>query len=206
MKTVTTVDRSRGSQCVAHHAAGVGIKYHTSVDVARTPKYLKVSPSRSLTRFYKHHVQPRTTWVVFVFRFSPPVRKGLLDFMSAASLFSSPLLLLGLLNRVCRMAASTASCGRRPQLPAPDGSVPRRTSTASSGRQCSPPDLSERTNVKRYLYRKECQKEYQKICQKECQKRSQKECQKKTSENMPEPMSEGMPEGMSADMPDRMPE
>ena len=29
----------------------------------------------------------------------------------------------------------------RPQLPAPDWSVPRPTSTASSGRQCSPPDF-----------------------------------------------------------------
>ena len=180
MKTVTTVDRSRGSQCVAHHAAGVGIKYHTSVDVARTPKYLKVSPSRSLTRFYKHHVQPRTTWVVFCFSLFPTCQERVVRLYVSclAVLLSSPSL-LGLLNRVCRMAASTASCGRRPQLPAPDGSVPRRTSTASSGRQCSPPDLSERTNVKRYLYRKECQKEYQKICQKECQKRSQKECQKK---------------------------
>ena len=51
--------------------------------------------------------------------FSPPVRWGLLDFMSATSPPSSPRF-----------------------LPAPDGSVPHRTSTASSRWQCSHPDLN----------------------------------------------------------------
>ena len=47
-------------------------------------------------------------------------------------------LLLALLNRKCRMAVVPAG----PQPPAPDGSVPRRTSTANSGWQCSSPDLN----------------------------------------------------------------
>ena len=42
------------------------------------------------------------------------------------------------LNRKCRTAVFPAGL----QLPAPDGSVPRRTSTASSGRQCSLPGLN----------------------------------------------------------------
>ena len=42
------------------------------------------------------------------------------------------------LNRKCRMAVFPAG----PQPRAPDGSFPRRTSTASSGWQCSPPDLN----------------------------------------------------------------
>ena len=44
--------------------------------------------------------------------------------------------------RGVRFYASSFSFPARPQLPAPDGSVPCRTSTASSARQCSPPDLN----------------------------------------------------------------
>ena len=47
---------------------------------------------------------------------------------------------------LCQLPSSSSSSASsspfRPQPPALDGSVPRRTSTASSGRQCSPPDLN----------------------------------------------------------------
>ena len=92
---------------------------------------------------------------------SPPVRWGLLDFMSAVP---PP-----------RSASSSASSAG-PQLQALDRSVPRRTSTASSGSECSPPKK----------YQIECQKECQKIC--------------------PMHMPERMSERMSEHMPERMPE
>ena len=44
--------------------------------------------------------------------------------------------------RGVRFYASSFSFPARPQLPAPDGSVPCRTSTASSDWQRSPPDLN----------------------------------------------------------------
>ena len=75
----------------------------------------------------------------------------------------------------------------RPEQQAQDQSVPRRTSPASSGSECSPPDLNHKESPK--IYQIECQKECQKICQKvrqnrckielriECQSICQKECQ-----------------------------
>ena len=50
-----------------------------------------------------------------------------------------------------------------PPLQAPGQSVPCRTSTASSGSECSPPDLNHKESPK--IYQIECQKECQKISQ-----------------------------------------
>ena len=66
--------------------------------------------------------------------------------MSAGVLLLLCLLLLHLrvvLNRQLRMAAFPA--GPQPQVQ--DGSVPRRTSTPSAGRQCSPPDLNHQLRM-----------------------------------------------------------
>ena len=84
-----------------------------------------------------------------------------------------------------------------PEQQAQDQSVPRRTSTASSGSKCSPPDLnrelrirvftSTTKNLRRYTRKNVrmniCQKAYQNRCHIECQKEClnicQKECQNK---------------------------
>ena len=74
----------------------------------------------------------------------------------------------------CQLLSSfsfnSSSSGPQPQVQ--DGSVPHRTSTASSGWQCSPPDLAPDGSVPRRTSTA-CQK----ICQKECQKIRQKECE-----------------------------
>ena len=70
-----------------------------------------------------------------VFDFSPPVRWGLLDFMSAVPPPHLP-----------------SSAG--PQLQAQDQSVPRWIPTASSGSKCSPPELNHKSPK---IYQIECQ-------------------------------------------------
>ena len=86
---------------------------------------------------------------------SPPVRWGLLDFMSAVP--PPP-------------AASSSSCSSAsagPQLQVLDRSGPRRTRTANPGSEWSLPDLNHKEFPKRYQI--ECQKECQKIYQIESQ-------------------------------------
>ena len=92
----------------------------------------------------------------------------------APRLLSSSLLLLLHLSTECRMAVFPAG----PQPPAPDGSAPRRTSTASFGWQCSPPDLDHESE----------------------------DMPDRTPERMSARMSEVTPERMSEVMPERMPE
>ena len=86
----------------------------------------------------------------------------------------------------CQQAQDQSNPKRIPPQ-APDHSVPRRTSTASSGAEGSPPDVNHKEFPKRYKI--ECQKECQKICQvhmpeewenickKVCQNTCQIECQ-----------------------------
>ena len=54
-------------------------------------------------------------------------------------------------------------------------SWPCPASTASSGSECSPPDLNHKESPK--IYQIECQKKCKNICQKVCQNRCQIECQ-----------------------------
>ena len=132
------------------------------------------------------------------------------------------------LNRKCRMAVFPAG----PQLRGSCGSVPRRTSlgvprqtsTASFGWQCSPHrTLAASQKICQIERQIECQKICQiadmsetlsedmaERCQKECQQMSQKECQKdcqKTCQKdlrVSEDMQETVSERMSKDMPERM--
>ena len=61
-------------------------------------------------------------------------------------------------------------------------SAPRRTSTASSGSECSPPDLNHKESLKIY----------------------QIACQKRMSDRMPDSIPERMREHMAEKMPDRI--
>ena len=61
-----------------------------------------------------------------------------------------------------------------PQQQPPAQSVPRRTSTASSGSECSPPDLHRKLRIKVFPTGPQPQRtsediQYQIECQKECQ-------------------------------------
>ena len=122
---------------------------------------------------------------------SPPVRRGLLDFMlaySASSSSSSSSSLVVVLSALCRTSTATI-CARcslpdlsrdhlspvfppRPQPKPSEPNVPCRTSTATICGQCSLPGLNRQKECQKI-----CQKECQKICQKDCQKICQKECQ-----------------------------
>ena len=139
-------------------------------------------------------------WLLCNFSGSPPVRWGLLDFMSVTSpppLFSSP---PPSPRSPCRPSLATTwdQCSAPdlnrnpvrsvfragPQPRSCEISVPRRTSTAILWDQCSAPDLN-RDPVRSVLRagpqvmcQKMCQRECQKMCQRECQKICQKECQK----------------------------
>ena len=114
--------------------------------------------------------------------FSRPVRWGWLDFMSAVPPPAPPPPDLN-----CKLLIAVVPAGPTPQAPdqsvsagpppqVPDQSVPCRTSIASSGSECSPPDLNHKKNPK--IYQIECQKTCQKICQKIRQNRCQIECQR----------------------------
>ena len=112
-----------------------------------------------------------------------------IGFMAAAFFLLLLLLRVRLrlvLNHQLRMAVFPAG----PQPRAPAGSVPRRTSTASSARQCSPPDLNGQLQIavgtvgpRQIECQNLCQIECQNICQAEgpnisgFQKARQRECQ-----------------------------
>ena len=92
-------------------------------------EYNKANKNRYLAN--KHWGYTNKKW-----RFSPPARWGLLDFMSVAWSSSSPLLLLSL--------SSSSRCPPRPpaQLRLAIHSVLCRTSTTTIHAQCSLPDLN----------------------------------------------------------------
>ena len=145
---------------------------------------------------------------------SPPVRWGLLDFMSVSSPPPPPVLLLVLLPRPPPVAILWVQCGvpdlnrdpvssvwrAGPQPRSCEFSVACRTPAAILWVQCGVPDLNRDpvSSVWRagpqVMCQKICQKEWQKLCQKECQKICQKKCQKDMSEDMSERMSRDMSE------------
>ena len=105
---------------------------------------------------------------------SPPVRWGLLDFMSATPPPPPPP------SSPPPPASSRRQC--KPQ--APDGSVPHRTSTLSSRWQGSPPDLNcqnlcqiECQNLCQIECQNQCEIQGQNVCLVECQNLCQIECQ-----------------------------
>ena len=123
---------------------------------------------------------------------SPPVRCGLLDFyvscLTSSSSSSSLLLLLHVvLNREPRLAAFPA----RPKLRGSRGSVPCRTSTASSAWQRSPPDLNRELRLAAWQ------------CSPSDLIRESEDMPDRTSESLSERMSEDFPERMSEDTPER---
>ena len=147
--------------------------------------------------------------------FSPPVRWGLLDFMSVSSspppprplLLRRPPQLTGILWVQCGVLDPNgnwdplSSVWRTgPQPRSCEFSVASRTPTAILRIQCGVPDPNRDpvSSVWRagpqVLCQKICQKEWQKICQKEWQKICQKKCQKDMSEDMSERMSKDMSE------------
>ena len=152
--------------------------------------------------------------------FSPPVRWGLLDFMSVSSPSPPPLLLLSsssaslsicCVHVMCRTSTAIlwVQCGvpdlnrdpvssvwrPGPQPRSREFSVASRTSTAILWVQCGVPDLNR--DPVSSVWRPGRQVMCQKICQKECQKLCQKECQKKCQKDMSEDMSERMSKDMS---------
>ena len=92
------------------------------------------------------------------------------------------------LNGKGRVAVSVFPA--EPQPSAPDGSVPRRTSTVSSGRQLSPLDLNRESED----------------MPDRTPERMSKNMQERMSEDLPGRMSENMPDRMSEEMPERMSE
>ena len=144
-------------------------------------------------------------YFILIYYCSPPVRWGLLDFMSAltsSSSFSSSAFAFSFVSS-CDPVRPVFRTGPQPR--SCEFSVPRRTSTAILWVQCSAPDLNRdpvssvfragpqprscEASVPRRtstailwgqcsapdLNREMCQKEE---CQKDCQKICQKECQK----------------------------
>ena len=146
-------------------------------------------------------INPYVSRSIIFWFFSPPVRWGLLDFMSAVPPASRLLRLL--LLRLLRRTSTASSCSQwsppdlncklvfavvpaGPQLQALDRSGPRRARTATSGSKWPLPDLDHKEPPK--IYQIGCQKECQKICQilcicqKKCQKICQVECQEEEEE------------------------
>ena len=145
-------------------------------------------------------------WLVLQLCFSPPVRWGLLDFMSVSSPpppspssppprlpSPCPVAILcvqcGMSDLNCDPASSVWRAGPQPR--SCEFSVASRTPTAILWVQCGVPDLKYcvrkfvRKNDRRYVrkndrryVRRNVKKKCQKICQKECQKICQKICQK----------------------------
>ena len=79
-----------------------------------------------------------------------------------------------------------------PQPQVQDGSVPHWTSTASSGWQCSPPDLNREFRLAVRASAGSVPRWTSTVCQKKCQKEFQTECQKDA-----EIMLHYMPESLS---------
>ena len=161
--------------------------------------------------------------------YSPPVRWGLLDFMSVSSPPPPPprppppllslctSLSICCVHVMCRTSTTIlwVQCGvpdlnrepvssvwrAGPQPRAREFSVACRTPTASPWVQCGAPDPNRDpvSSVWRVGPQVMCQKICQKEWQKICQKESQKICQKKCQKDMSEDMSERMSKDMSKD-------
>ena len=146
--------------------------------------------------------------------FSPPARRGPLDFTRAL------LLLLLLLLRGVLFAVQIALGTAEPQSRAPDRSAAGSQPRAQERSAWAPPELSRELPIavgsaglsprvpERSGHRRTstARKNAPERMSEDMPERMSEDMPERMSEDMPERVSEDMPEGMSEDTPDRMPE